>query len=85
MPSTLEFEKVLEKTSLNFKETFAFSDHKPIIKLTARQKTLEKMKQSNENFTNKPFYSKKLCKFCLHKHLTPVTECKNCKMPFNIL
>lgn len=79
-------EKVLEKTSINFKENFNLMESKPIIKLTARQRTLEKMKKSNEmHYSSKSIYSKKLCKFCLNKHLTPVNECKNCRIPFNIL
>ena len=86
MLNHLDLEKVLEKGSLNFKENFNMIENKPIIKLTARQKTLENMKKTNElQNSNKSIYSKKLCKFCFHKHLTPVNECKNCRIPFSIL
>ena len=84
--SHLDLEKVFEKTSQNFKENLNLLENKPIIKLTARQRTLETMKKANEMpNSNKSIFSKKLCRFCLNKHLTPVTECKNCRIPFNIL
>jgi len=86
MNNHLDMEKVLEKTSQNFKENLNLLENKPIAKLTARQRTLEKMKKTNElQNSNKSIFNKKLCRFCFHKHLTPVTECKNCRVPFSIL
>ncbi len=79
-----DFDRSIDRFTLN-REIYMNSDAKPTTKLTARQLTLEKMKKSGEISGNKTFFSKKLCKFCLHKHLTPVSECKHCRMPFHIL
>lgn len=79
-----DIERSNEKTNY-FKENFMNEVKPTTTKLTARQLTLEKMKKSGETSGMKTFFSKKVCNFCFHKHLTPVSECKNCRMPFSIL
>lgn len=50
-----------------------------------RRKELQRSTLINSSQPNRYFKEKKICKNCKNENVTPGFECKNCKLPFELM